>query len=80
MSEVGFELSVDQMYGPLTTKRRGMALHLRKQLKEQGVIAGGYVEFPARLFVNLTGNVNADGKKIYTFHTDFSKQAIPNGI
>ena len=28
MSEVGFELSVDQMYGPLTTKRRGMALHL----------------------------------------------------
>ena len=53
-----------------------MALKLRKELKDQGVIAGGYIGFPAKLFVHHRGNVDGDGRKIYTFHTDFSRHDV----
>lgn len=66
----------EQMYGPRTTKRRGLALQLRKQLKQEGVIAGGFVNFPAKLFVNYVGHVDAEGKKIYKFHSDLSRAEV----
>ena len=64
------------MYGPLTRKRQGKALLLRKQLKEQGAITGGYVAFPAKLYVNRAGNLDANGKKVYTFQADFSRHDV----
>ena len=66
------------MYGPLTTRRRGMAMELRKKLKEEGSITGGYVSFPAKLFVHRPGNLNIEGKKVYTFHSDFSNRVVDN--
>ena len=75
-SDREFKIYVDQMYGPMTTKRRNMAMQCRKQLKDEGLISGGYVDFPAKLFVNRMGNVDAEGKKIFTFHSDFSKRDV----
>ena len=71
-----FQIYVDQMYGPLTTQRRNLAFESRKKLKEQGVITGGYVEFPAKLMVNIAGDIGEDGKKKYRLHTNFSTQKI----
>ena len=76
ISEKEFKITADQKYGPITTRRRGLALRKRKELKAQGVIAGGYVKFPARLMVNLPGNVDVEGRKIYTMHTDFSQHGV----
>ena len=76
VSQNNFNLYAEQMYGPLTTKRRGLALQLRKQLKQEGVIAGGFVNFPAKLFVNYVGHVDAEGKKIYKFHSDLSRAEV----
>ena len=78
INERGFNIFAEQMYGPLTTKRRGMAMELRKRLKEDGSITGGYVAFPAKFFVHRPGNLNIDGKKVYTFHSDFSKRDVDN--
>lgn len=71
-----FKIYAEQKFGPLTSKRRSLALAQRKELKEVGAISGGYVSFPAKLFVNFTGQVNSEGKKIYTLHSDFSKHEI----
>ena len=76
ISERNFNVYAEHMYGPLTTKRRGLALELRKKLKEEGTISGGYVAFPAKLFVNRVGNVDMEGKKVYNFHVDFSKHDV----
>ena len=70
------KIYVEQMYGPMTTKRRSLAMQCRKQLKDEGLISGGYVDFPAKLFVNRMGNVDAEGKKIFNFHSDFSKRDV----
>ena len=75
-SDGDFDIFAEQMYGQLTMKRRSMALLARKQLKAQGTITGGYVDYPAKLFVNLTGNNNAQGHKVYTFHSDFSRREV----
>ena len=75
-SDRDFVIFADQMYGPLTMQRRGMALLLRKQLKTQGTITGGYVDYPAKLFVNLTGNIDGQGHKVYSFHSDFSRREV----
>ena len=71
-----FKISAEQKYGPLTTKRRQLAFTLRKKLKETGVITSGYVDFPARLIVNLNGELNVDGKKVYRLHKNFSKAQV----
>ena len=76
--ENNFNLYAEQMYGPRTTKRQGKAMELRKKLKEDGVISGGFVNFPAKLFVNYVGHVDADGKKVYKFHSDLSRAEIDN--
>ena len=80
ITDRNFNVYAEQMYGPLTTKRRGMALELRKRLKEEGTISGGFVAFPARLFVNRTGNIDMEGKKVYNFHSDFSKHDVTDRI
>ena len=73
--EVHFVISADQMYGPLTSRRRNLAFQRRKELKEEGVITGGFVDFPARLMVNIPGNIVND-KKVYKLHTDFSDHQV----
>ena len=79
INDPNFKISVEQKYGPLTTKRRKLALELRKALKENGEITGGYVKFPARLFVNFPGevrNTNYGERKIYKMHTNFSRTKV----
>ena len=72
-----FSVYVDQKYGPLTTRRRSLALKLRKELKEQGLISGGYIKYPAKLYVNVGGEINPlDGRKVYNLHQDFSKADV----
>ena len=76
VSEREFNFFAEQMYGPLTTKRRSMALEVKKKLKEDGTISGGYVEFPAKLFVNHVGNVDDEGRKVYSYHSDYSRREV----
>ena len=64
------------MYAPLTTQRRNLAYGTRKKLKAEGVITSGYVEFPAKLMVNIAGDRGEDGKKQYRLHTNFSSVKI----
>lgn len=71
---VDFNIAADQKYGPLTSRRRSMALKKRKEMKESGEITGGYLEFPAKLFVT-NGQVN-NGKKVYRLHTNFSRYKL----
>ncbi len=74
--EVNFNTSADQMYGPMTVKRRKLAFVKRKELKENGQITSGFVDFPARLMVNMPGEVNVVGKKVYKLYSDFSKHKV----
>ena len=76
IADRSFQIYVDQMYGPLTTQRRKLAYDMRKNLKDQGIITGGYVDFPARLMVNIAGDVDFDGKKKYKLHTNFSGHKV----
>ena len=71
-----FDIYVDQMYGPLTSKRRNLAFQKRKSLKQGGLITSAYVAFPARLMVNAPGDVDENGKKRYREHTNFSQYKI----
>ena len=65
------KLYISYKYGPLTTRRRNSALKERKRLLNENAIAGGYVAFPARLFVKYQN----DG--VYEFLEDFSSREIP---
>ena len=71
-----FVFAVDQKYGPLTTKRRGLALKERKRLKDEGTIDSGFIVYPAKLFVALPGDLRNDGRKAYNLHADFSKHVV----
>ena len=71
-----FKISADQMYGPITSRRRNLAFQRRKELKQQGTITSAYVDFPARLMVNFPGDVKANGKKVYKLHTNFSSHVV----
>ena len=72
-----FVIAAEQKYGPLTSRRRSLALQKRKELKDNGVISSGYINFPAKLMVNITGQVDNLGfKKIYRLHTDYSKHEV----
>ena len=70
-----FPIAAEQKYGPLTSKRRQLALRARKELKKAGTIVSGYVDFPAKLFVNYPGEV-IENKKVYRLHTNFSKHKV----
>ena len=72
-----FHISADQKYGSITTKRRNLALNLRRELVANGTITSGYVNFPARLMVNYPGEtVGPRNRKIYKLHTNFSKAKV----
>ena len=71
-----FKIAAEQKYGPLTSRRRHMAFKLRKELKDEGVITSGYVDFPAKLIVNMHGELNDNGKKAYRMYKNFSKVQI----
>ena len=68
-----FKKYCEQKYGPLTSARRNEALKARKTLKSTGVIARGFVAFPAKLMVKLP-NDSRDAK--YRLHEDFSNIEI----
>ena len=57
-------------FGPLTTRRRSMALQERKGLKAEGKITSGYIAYPAKLMVKLRGEDQ------YKLHKDFSKAKV----
>ena len=63
----------DFMYGPKTTIRRNAALLKRKQLKEEGVITCGYIQFPAKLLVKRAGARREDP---YEPMEDFSNMKV----
>ena len=71
-----FKISAEQMYDPMTSRQRNLAFVKRKELKDQGIIVSGYVSFPARLMVNLPGNVGPTGKKIYKLYKNFSSAEV----
>ena len=71
-----FDIYAEQMYGPMTSQRRNLAFQARKKLKEEGSIVSGYVAFPARLMVNLPGEVDRMGKKYYKLHENFSDHEV----
>ena len=74
--ETNFVISADQMYGPLTSRRRKLAFQKRRELKVGGLITSGYVDFPARLMVSMPGEVDETGKKLYKLHSNFSKHQV----
>ena len=76
IAERAFTIAAEQKYGPMTSKRRQMAFKIRRELLDSGEIASAYVDFPARLMVNVPGEFRADGKKKYTEHTDFSRRPV----
>ena len=63
-------LRAEYKYGPLTTKRRSLALNERRTLKQNGAIISGYVAYPARLMVKT----EPAGK--YSVYKDFSRTKI----
>ena len=60
----------EQMYGPMTTWRRNLALAKRKELKANGSIMKGYVAFPAKLMVQRAG------EDIYRLYKDYSNEKV----
>ena len=66
------KIYIDYKYGPLTTRRRSEALKLRKELISDGTIVGGYIAYPAKLFVK-----SAAGDVDYTLLKDFSELEVP---
>ena len=61
---------VDYKYGPLTTRRRNLALQLRRTLINEGTIVKAHVAYPARLM-----GKSATDKK-YREIKDFSKTDV----
>ncbi len=45
----GSNIFVDYKYGPLTTKRRNLALKLRQELKRKNELQKAYISYPAKL-------------------------------
>ena len=65
---------IDQLFGKNTSYRRDLALQYRKELKDNGDIAKGFVAYPAKLLVKYDKD---DKDEKYTMVKDFSKEEIP---
>ncbi len=65
----------DQKVGPLTTKRRDMALKERKRLLNENIVFSAYVAHPARLMVKDSLSKTAK----YRLHKDFSRESVKIG-
>ena len=68
----GTGIFIDQRYGPDTTYRRNKALAVRKQMKDNGEIVGGYVKYPAKLFVKYQ-----ESDRKYHLQEDYSSIPVP---
>ena len=68
------KIYVDQQYGPITTYRRNQAFLKRRDLKKAKTIVGGFVKFPAKLYVKY----GKDSSNV--FCQDFSNIPIPDDI
>ena len=61
---------VDYKYGPKTTRRRNLAMMLRKELKQKGELKQAYVNYPAKLMGKREGDLR------YRLIKDFSKEPV----
>ena len=66
-------IRVEYKYGPLTTKRRNMAMAERRRLKNNKTIISAYVAYPAKLMVKTDRQGN------YKLHQDFSRAKVDFG-
>lgn len=64
------KIFVDYKYGPRTTRRRNLAMMLRKELKQKGEIKQAYVSYPAKLMGKRDGDLR------YKLIKDFSKESV----
>ena len=69
----GSKVRVEYKYGPLTTKRRNLAMAERKRLKSTGGMVSAYVAYSAKLMVKTSPH----GK--YKLHQDFSNAKVEFG-
>ena len=76
INDRNFNISAEQKYGPMTTRRRSLAFQERKRLIDAGTITSGFVAFPARLLVNYPGEMNARNRKMYKTHSNFSNHKV----
>ena len=72
MADNSIKIYVEQMYGPRTRYRRGLAMSKRRDLKREGKIFSGFVSYPAKLMVKYTN----DSKEKYSLLEDFSKTEV----
>ena len=61
---------MDYKHGPITTKRRNLALQKSRELINSGVIVKGHVAYPARVMGKLIKD------KKYKILEDFSKTDV----
>ena len=73
MSNPTSPIRVEYKYGPLTTKRRNLAMAERKRLKDNGDIISAYVAYPAKLMVKSTRSEK------YKLQQDFSQAKVEFG-
>ena len=66
----GSNIYADYKYGPKTTRRRNLAMKLRKELKQKGELKQAYVNYPAKLMGKREGDLR------YRLIKDFSKEAV----
>ena len=66
----GSNIYVDYKYGPMTTKRRNLAMKLRKELKQKGELKQAFVSYPAKLMGKKAGEHS------YRLIEDFSKHPV----
>jgi len=67
------KVKVDYKYGPLTTKRRSLAMQERRKMKDNREIVSAFVAYPARLMVKRPGETK------YSLAKDFSKVKVTLG-
>ena len=70
----GSKIFAEQKYGPLTMKRRNLALIRRKSLKSEGKITRAFIKFPAKLMAKLSN----DPHEKYQCIEDFSTEDVSN--
>ena len=66
----GSNIYADYKYGPLTTKRRNLALKPRQELKRKNELQQAYISYPAKLMGKRGGETRC------TLIEDFSKHPV----
>ena len=66
----GSSIYVDYKYGPMTTKRRNLALKPRRELRQKNELQQAYISYPAKLMGKRVGEHK------YTLIQDFSKHPV----